>query len=197
DNDLPTLVIVETNGDTRVAEGGASDSYTVALGNRPSETVTVQISVEGQVSVSPTTLTFTVANWQLTQRVTVRAVQDSVVEGEHMGSITHTASGSGFNGAALTTVAVVVTDDDRVESIALPAGLALVGWFGIPTTSRAIIDSNPLITSIWVWENADERWVLDSRLLPNSLRVVITITRGQGFFVVALAPTTLTVQVVE
>ncbi|MCZ6544266.1 MAG: hypothetical protein O6913_00985, partial [Chloroflexi bacterium] len=72
-----------------------------------------------------------------------------------------------------------------------------VGWFGIPTTSRAIIDSNPLIMSIWVWENAAERWVLDSRLLPDSIRVVITIRRGQGFFVVALTATTLTVQVVE
>ncbi len=195
DNDISTLVITESAGATAVTEGGADDSYTVALGSQPSGTVTVTLSPSAEITVNPTVLTFTSANWSAAQSVTVSAIDDSTVEGDRSGTIAHTASGGGFGAAVVATVLVTVADNDRTETIALPAGLELIGWFGVPTTSRAILDANARIITIWAWDHASESWLVDSRFLPNSLRVTIAITRGRGFFVVTSAPTSLDVLV--
>ena len=80
-----------------------------------------------------------------------------------------------------------------MEQIPLSRGLTLVGWFGVPTTARDIIASNSHIIAVWFWDTGDQIWLLDSRDLPNALRIVIHILRGDGFFVVATSRTLLDV----
>ena len=54
--------------------GPTSDSYTVVLNTQPTGNVTITVTSDSQTTVSPTTLTFTSANWNIQQTVTVTAV---------------------------------------------------------------------------------------------------------------------------
>ena len=74
DDDERGIVTPET---VAVAEQGSSD-YTVALASEPTGEVEVRVTVanNGDVTVSPERLTFTAANWQQPQPVTVMAEHD-------------------------------------------------------------------------------------------------------------------------
>ena len=66
----------------------------------------------------------------------------------------------------------------------LPSGASLVGWFGADTTSTEILTAHPFITSIWWYNPATSRWVLDSATAPAFLRTTIPVSRGTGLFVI-------------
>ncbi len=122
----PAVLIVESRGTTQLVEGGATDTYTVALRSAPNADVTITIDGGSQVAIGgPTTLTFTPANWSVAQTVTVTAIDDTAVEGTHTGAVTHTvASGDpAYNGIAVRAVVASIDDNDV---IALPeVGLVL------------------------------------------------------------------------
>jgi hypothetical protein len=88
----------------------------VVLTRQPTAAVTVTISPDAQLSADATTLTFTTANWDTPQTVTVSAVADSVEEGEHTGVISHSASSSDtdYNGLAIAGVTVTIQDNNEV-----------------------------------------------------------------------------------
>ena len=73
--------------------------------------------------------------------------------------------------------------------LAVPEGLSLVGWFGGPTTSSAILASAPLLDSVWAYDPSDGGWIGDARTLPDSLRPLIAVDRGSGLFLLARAAT--------
>ena len=106
------VTIAQSGGNTAVAEGGATDSYTLVLNSQPSANVTVSVAGDAQVSVAPTTLTFTTANWNVAQTVSVTAINDSIVEGAHTGTITHSASGGGYTGVSIANVVANISDND-------------------------------------------------------------------------------------
>ena len=99
-----------------VSEGspGTFDSYTLKLLEQPDASVVVTVSPSAQVTVDKASLTFTTANWASTQTVTVSAVNDSVVEGSHSGTISHSATSSDgiYSGIAVASIPVTITDDD-------------------------------------------------------------------------------------
>lgn len=115
DNDTAGVSVTESSGATLVDEDLGNDTYTVVLTSEPFDDVKIGFSVgNNQVTVSPSLLTFTSANWDTPQTVTITGVDDDVVEGSHTESVTHTASStdSGYNGIAIQTVTVSLTDDD-------------------------------------------------------------------------------------
>jgi sugar lactone lactonase YvrE len=63
-----------------VTEGGASGTYTVVLNTKPTANVTITptASSAADLTVSPSTLTFTSVNWNTAQTVTVTAVNDKI-----------------------------------------------------------------------------------------------------------------------
>ncbi|MBK8285708.1 MAG: hypothetical protein IPK97_13025 [Ahniella sp.] len=122
DNDTTGLVINQTGGTTTVIEGGAGDTYTLALNSQPTSTVTVTLTGDAQVSRSPSQLQFTTVNWNQAQTVTVSAIDDAIAEGNHTGQITHSAAGGGYNGVTGTPVSVSITDNDVVGVIVTETG---------------------------------------------------------------------------
>ena len=59
---------METGGDTEVAEGGATDTYTVVLTSQPTHNVQITLDPDEQVGVDPVgPLTFTPLNWHAAQ----------------------------------------------------------------------------------------------------------------------------------
>jgi len=110
----PGVTTVQSSGSTAVTEGGATDTYSLVLNTQPTDNVTVTLNAGSQLTTSATTLTFTAANWNVAQTVTVTAVNDSAVEGNHTGSITHVVSSAGadYNGLSIAPVSVTITDND-------------------------------------------------------------------------------------
>ena len=70
------------------------------------------------LTVSPTTLTFTTTNYSTRQEVTYTAVDDDVLNHppqHRRATVTFTASGGGFDGAAFVPVTIVVGDDEPIR----------------------------------------------------------------------------------
>ncbi len=110
----PGVLIVESGGTTQLVEGGASDTYTVALRSAPTADVTVTINGGTQIGTSAPTLTFTPANWNVAQTVTATAIDDASTEGPHGGTITHTVASAdaAYQGLAAPSVNASIDDND-------------------------------------------------------------------------------------
>ena len=91
---------------------GSSDTYTVTLRTQPTGNVMVAISSNNtEVTVVPTTLTFTDTNWNTAQMVTVSAAQDTDTL-DDSATLTHDPSGADYDSVSNTTLTVTVEDDD-------------------------------------------------------------------------------------
>ena len=80
-------------------------------------------------------------------------------------------------------------EEGSTDALALVAGTNLIGWTGAPTTSTALIDADPAIDAIWVWDG--RQWVGDARALPATLRPTLSIRPGDGLFIITSAETVL------
>ncbi|WP_322816600.1 beta strand repeat-containing protein, partial [Chloroflexus sp.] len=81
ENDIAGVVIDPTT--LTVAEGGPAATYTVVLTSQPTANVTVTIDGQGQVTLNGQatfTLTFTPANWNIPQIITIQAIDDLIDE---------------------------------------------------------------------------------------------------------------------
>ncbi|MEG3997409.1 MULTISPECIES: FG-GAP-like repeat-containing protein [unclassified Microcoleus] len=111
DNDTAGISITPT--ETTATEGGANGTYSAVLKSQPIAPVTLTLTTGEQIeAIAP--ITFTADNWQTAQTVTVKAVDDTVVEGTHSGNITHSVSSSDakYNGIAVAGVVVAIADND-------------------------------------------------------------------------------------
>jgi Ca2+-binding RTX toxin-like protein len=100
---------------TTATEGGATGSFTVVLTSAPTGDVTIALTPNAQVTTNVASLTFTNANWNIAQTVTVTAVDDAAVEGTHAGSVVlgaATSSDGAYSGIDPTDVSVTITDND-------------------------------------------------------------------------------------
>ena len=114
-NAHPGVTITQSGGTTVVAEGGVADTYTVVLTSIPTADVIITLdNTNNQVDGDATTLTFTAANWNIAQTVTITAANDSMGEGKHTGVIKHTVTSADahYNGIAVNNVVVTVNDND-------------------------------------------------------------------------------------
>ena len=95
-----------------IGEGDATGGgYTLKLIAEPSEAVIVSVSAPSGVglTVAPARLTFTAANWSTAQTVTVTAAQDDDADDRRV-TLTHSASGAGYENVAIGAVTVTVLD---------------------------------------------------------------------------------------
>jgi hypothetical protein len=117
DDDVPGFTVTQTGG-TSVTEAGGTDELTVVLTAQPESSVVLAVTSGdvGEAVVSPGTLTFTSASWSSAQTVTVTGVDDAVVDGDQVATLTiavdDDASDDAFDGVADQTVDVTNADDD-------------------------------------------------------------------------------------
>ncbi|BAY94837.1 MULTISPECIES: malectin domain-containing carbohydrate-binding protein [unclassified Tolypothrix] len=113
------VIVQQSGGNTAVTEGGATDSYSLVLSSQPTANVTINLGTTGnQITLDKTSLTFTPSNWNTAQTVTVEAVDDIAVEGNHTANITHTVSStdSKYNNLPVGNVVVNITDNDTAPT---------------------------------------------------------------------------------
>ena len=122
ENDTVGVTVTETNGGTTVAEPDGTDTYTVVLNTQPTANVVIAIAgnADTVATVSPASLTFTMANWNAAQTVTVTGVNDSLDNpgDRRTATITHraTSTDTGYN-TVTASVTVTVTDDDALPTV--------------------------------------------------------------------------------
>ncbi len=96
-------------------EGGSNGTYNVKRNTEPTHDVTVTVTESSdQISVDKTSLTFTMANWNSAQVVTITAVNDDVDENNETATITHSASSTNtdYTISSVGDVTVTVVDND-------------------------------------------------------------------------------------
>ncbi|MFN8528686.1 MAG: hypothetical protein U0670_08760 [Anaerolineae bacterium] len=143
-DDSAAITVTESGGSTDVTEGGATDTFTVVLTSQPTNDVTIALTGT-QVTPDLTPLTFTTANWNQAQTVTVTAIDDAVAEGAHTGSVAFAVSSADaiYNGFALSPVNVNITDNDSASvQIDTSAGLTTTEAGGT-TTINIVLNSQP------------------------------------------------------
>lgn len=131
--DPPPVVVDRSSGNT-LTEGGASNTFDIVLGNQPTANVTISLTTNDQVTIDGSTRTFTPANWNVPQTVSVTAIDDAVDEDgpytSHQGVI-HLASAStdpAFNGVAIQDAGFGIDDNDVAGvdvSVGPPSPLAV------------------------------------------------------------------------
>ena len=111
-----------------VTEGDAAGmSYTVALATKPSDSVSVSITGHSgtDLTLSSTTLTFTVDEWDDAQTVTVTAEEDDDGVTDAVATLTHTASGGDYANVT-RDLPVTVTENDTAGVTVEPTALSVV-----------------------------------------------------------------------
>ncbi|TGG82163.1 MAG: hypothetical protein ERJ69_05115, partial [Aphanocapsa feldmannii 288cV] len=126
-------LLVFTPSSLTLAEGG-SGSYTVALASSPNAAVTVitisagagvTLDTDAGTNGNQNTLSFSTANWNTPQTVTVSAEQDDDAVDDIV-TLSHTASGGNYSLVSGDLV-VTVTDDKMAALLLTPSSLTLVG----------------------------------------------------------------------
>ena len=117
---VPTAagITVSTAALTVTEQDSTGDGYTVVLDTEPTADVVVTVAghVGTDVTANPTTLTFTMSNWETAQTVTVTAGDDADTTDDSV-ALTHSAASadSGYSGIAIAGVAVTVNDNDTAQ----------------------------------------------------------------------------------
>ena len=181
----PSLTVTITDDDERgvtvsvavltVREGPDGASYTVVLGSQPTSTVTVRPTPPSppsgaNLTISPSSLSFSTSDWSTPQTVTVTAGEDSDVEEDAVIELAHTVSGGDYDVnnvmAASVTVTVPGFEEDGVtvqlrvpmsgdlvvtvpEGTSAPAGTRVTlpsGLAGKEIEIRMVADSDPALT---------------------------------------------------
>jgi hypothetical protein len=144
DNDSPGFTISAMSVD--VTEGGTDATYTIRPNTAPGNPVTVNISGDADVFIDPPSLIFTSGDFATPQTVTVTAVDDGVIEGDHTGTISHTVSTTDpvYTGLSIGNVTANITDNDApgvdvVES----GGTTSVSEAGTTDTYTVVLTSMP------------------------------------------------------
>jgi hypothetical protein len=131
DNDSAGVRITQSGSGTTVGESGTTDAYTIVLDSQPSATVNVAVSFPAtDLTVSGDTdgtynTSFTTANWNTPQTITVAAVNDRNFEGNHTGGLVHSFTSADpiydsitaqVDGTTATnTLTASITDNETVE----------------------------------------------------------------------------------
>ncbi|MEM8501875.1 MAG: malectin domain-containing carbohydrate-binding protein, partial [Cyanobacteria bacterium P01_D01_bin.1] len=144
----PEVVIKPSNNGTNVSEGGQTDTYDVVLTTEPTSDVTIDITVNGQLSTNKTSVTFDSTNWFNPQTVTIEAVDDTQAEGIHTASISHsiTTSDPLYQTLTIPEIEATIADNDQVSPISFT--VKSIPTINLPTRAAWGPDGRLYVTSL-------------------------------------------------
>ena len=125
-----SFTVVQSDGATTVTEAGGTDTFTVVLTAQPlaNVVITVVSANTGEATASPSSLTFTAANWNTAQTVTVTGVNDAVDDGDQTTAVTlsvdDAASDNAFDGVADQTVSSYSPSSSTTVSVTASSRVA-------------------------------------------------------------------------
>ena len=148
DNDGPGFTLNKTTA--AVSESGTTDTFAVVLNQQPATDVAFFVISQNadEVAISRETLTFTHANWDQPQTITVMGVNDtpSIADGDQPTSIFVTIdipnSDDTYDLVPEQTVTVTNTDNDKA-GVTISKTLATVSESGATNKFTVVLDSKP------------------------------------------------------
>lgn len=202
DNDTAGFTITPYIG-LRTSESGGTATFTVRLNSRPKANVTIALSTPftNEISVSPTSLTFTSANFNTPQTVTVRGLDDQVIDGNRSWVVVTapaTSTDAQYNGLNPGNPAGTNIDNDSEGIVLTPTSQLVregqtvtvsVRLLGTPTsnvivplsvnpTNQVVLDKNQLT---FTPANANTPQIVRVTALAdgtNDGNVPVTLTAG-------------------
>ena len=140
-----------------VSESGTTDSFTVTLDRQPLTDVVLGVSSNdlGEATTDQSTLTFTSANWDTAQTVTITREDDVLVDGSQSSTITISVddanSDNAFDSLADQSVAVTTADDGDVHPPAV-FEMALVMQPTSTAGDGSVVSVPVSMTEVHEWE---------------------------------------------
>jgi hypothetical protein len=113
---IPGINLIRPIDRLDVQESYGSDLYKIKLNSKPIADVILTIQADGQTTTDLQTLTFMPANWNLAQSVTIKAVDDKVLEGFQTSIINHSVSSldPNYQNIVVSNLSVNVNDNDNL-----------------------------------------------------------------------------------
>ena len=206
DDDSPGFTVAESGGSTSVSETGTTDTFTLVLDAEPTTDVvlTVTSGDTGEASLRPASLTFTNANWNSAQTVTVTGVDDVLVDGTQTTTVTVSvddASDDTFDPLADQTLSVSTADDDSPGFTVAESGGTSVSETGTTDTFTLVLDAQPTTDVVLTVASGDTG---EATLSPASVTFTnanwntaqtVTVTGVDDALIDGTQTTTLTVSV--
>ena len=192
--DDDTAGVTVTPTEVSVVEG-QSGSYRVVLDSQPTGDVTIAIAghADTDITLSGDTLTddaltFTSANWNIAQAVTVTAAHDGDATAPPDITLTHTVSGGDYEGLKADDVVVSITEDDEPGVTLMPDTLDIDE--GAIDTYTVVLDTKPTDdVKVAIAGHADTDITLSGDTLTNDALTftpdnwdtaqTVTVTAGQ------------------
>ena len=204
DDDSASFTLGAISG--TVSEGATTATFTVVLGAQPDSDVVISVTSgdTGEATVSAENLTFTTANWDSAQTVTVTGVDDTLADGSQSTTITMAVvdndSDDNFDALADQTVTVTTTDNDTA-GFTLSKTDAIVTNSGGTDTFTVVLDVQPVgnVVIDVASSNTDEVTVSATSLTFTTgnwdTPQTITVTGVNGATVSDSTTTTITMSV--
>ncbi|MEO6777646.1 MAG: Calx-beta domain-containing protein [Kofleriaceae bacterium] len=149
DDDTPGIDASPASG-LVTSERGTTDHFRVVLHSEPVATVTVHVTssdtTEG--TVYPASIVFTPATWNVAQTITVRGVNDSLVDGDiaYQVDLVATSADPVYANLVGDPVSVTNLDNDRAGFVITPPGNLVVSEFGDSATFTIALLKRPTAT---------------------------------------------------
>ena len=128
-------------------DGSSTADYTLVLATAPTADVTIAVASSDTLAatVSSASLTFTPANWNTAQTVTVTGVNDDA-PGDRIATVTHapTSTDTTYNSVSIDSVTVTVEDDDTAGLTFDPASVSVNE--GGSDSYTVVLDTQPTVT---------------------------------------------------
>src|SRR5579872_247745 len=161
----PSVIV---NPASLTVQQGSTGTFSVALSTQPAASVTVTVAGSGDpdLTAAPASLTFTTANWNTAQNVTITAGTNSADVGGH-GTFTASATGYGSGTVSVTEAAKTSGYDQWFLSLYNQIKNPANGYFspkGIPFHSVETLiveapdyghETTSETYSYWLWLEAD------------------------------------------
>jgi hypothetical protein len=184
DNDTASIVVQPTSG-LVTSEAGGSDVFNVVLTSQPTGDVTIAVSSSdaSEGTTLQTSLTFTPANWNQAQTVTVVGVDDVLADSVQMYTVILSpalSSDSLYTGIDPADVSVTNLDNDVSGVTVDPISGLVVSEFTDTDTFTIVLDTAPIanVTITLTSSDMTEGTVLPASVTftPSNWNVPQTIT---------------------
>jgi hypothetical protein len=151
DNDSAGITVTVPAAGLTTSEAGGVATFTLKLNSQPTANVTIPLSstrvAEG--TISPASVTFTAANWNVAQTVTLTGVDDSVADGNQVYAAKigpSTSTDTAYNNLDPADPAVTNTDNDAAGVIVTPTSGLVTTEAGGTASFTVVLTSAPTAT---------------------------------------------------
>lgn len=165
DDDGPQILVSPTTG-LLVTESGAADSFTVALTEAPTHSVTVSVTTSdaSEFTIAPSELTFTPQAFGA-QTVTITGVDDELVDGNIVGTVVlapAVSQDTRYQGIDPPNPSVTNIDNEVVQVVVTPVGSIETTEAGTTAPIEVRLSTEPTADVVIALVNRDSsEWLFD------------------------------------